>query len=124
MAFKQRSAFKAKEGGSAFKEMGSVGESPMKWKAWKKFKKGVKKAAKVGVLGVGGMAVSHLLGKKKSGSGTFNMEDFKRKMKERLKKAMLEKERKETVEEMTDTSSSSNAIKDLKESNPWLPEQG
>ena len=134
MAFKQRSAFKAKEGGSAFKEMGSVGESPMKWKFGKKVWGGVKKAAKFGAFGVGGMAASHLLGKKKSGSGgapgggTFG-ERLRKKLEEGKKK-MLELEDLELsqmarggdVRELT--AKESTALAKLRSSNDNLPEQG
>ena len=71
MAFKQRSAFKVKEGGTAFKQMGSSEPSPMKLfgglkKAWG----GIKKIARNTPIGLGIRALRGDFKKGGGGSGS------------------------------------------------------
>ena len=57
MAFKQRSAFKSKDGASAFKQIGSE-DSPLKWKFGKKLLEGAKKVAGITPIGMGAKLLS------------------------------------------------------------------
>ena len=57
MAFKQRSAFKSKDGPSAFKQIGSE-DSPLKWKFGKKLLEGAKKIASITPIGMGAKLLS------------------------------------------------------------------
>lgn len=133
MAFKQRSAFKAKEGGSAFKEMGSMGESPMKWKAWKKFKKGVKKVARNTPIGLGIRALRGDFKKRRGGALSGGLAGIKEKMKKAMearKAQMLELEDLQLMQGRRGsrnirklTSKESTALAKLQRSNDNLPEQ-
>ena len=87
-------------------------DSAFKGKWWKKVKSKVKGAVK------------KIFGKKKSASTTPDFAEMHRKIRAAIKKAAAEKKRKKLVAEMADTSVGSNALDTLRQSNPWLPEQG
>ena len=94
-------------GGSMPRGNMSYDDSPYKAKWWKKVKTRVKS----------------IFGKKKKAT-TPDWGSIHKKIQAAARKAKAEKRRKKLVAQQTDTSVGSNAINELRETNPWLPEQG